>query len=60
MEQANLNIRFGPDTIALLNEMKRVAALTYRPVSQLGRDYLRNGLKNDPVANKFKSHSTIN
>ena len=60
MEQANLNIRFGPDTIALLNEMKRVAALSYKPVSQLGRDYFREGLRNDPVANKTKSYTTTN
>tara|TARA_B100001250_G_C19245177_1_gene548198 strand:+ start:207 stop:389 length:183 start_codon:yes stop_codon:yes gene_type:complete len=58
MEQANLNVRFGPDTLALLYEIKRVAALTYQPVSQLTRKYIREGLKNDPVANKFKSHST--
>ena len=57
MEQANLNVRFGPDTLALLYEIKRVAALTYQPVSQLTRKYIREGLKNDPAAKRFKPYS---
>ena len=60
MQRQNLNVSFGKDEVSLYNEMIRVASLTYTPVAQLTRKYLREGLKNDPVANKFKSYPTIN
>tara|TARA_B100001113_G_scaffold350841_1_gene348766 strand:+ start:1539 stop:1721 length:183 start_codon:yes stop_codon:yes gene_type:complete len=60
MQRTNLNVSFGKDEVSLYNEMVRVASLTYTPVAQLTRKYLREGLKNDPVANKFKSHPTMN
>ena len=60
MQRTNLNVSFGKDEVSLYNEMVRVASLTYTPVAQLTRKYLREGLKNDPVANKFKSYPTMN